>query len=143
MALHLIKLCVGADSVEDLERWTSARAAERLKAGEDAVNEHVTRMYPRRDGEIAGKGSLFWVIKGAVLVRQPILGFSRRTGADRIERCIIALQPTLIRTEAQPRRAFQGWRYLAEEDAPQDLASKGRGGLPPALGRELAELGLL
>ena len=48
-------------------------------------------------------------------------------------------------TEWQPRRAFQGWRYLKPTDAPADLG-KGREDcveMPPKLRRELAELGLL
>lgn len=143
MTVHLLKLCIGADCVDDLAAWVAERTAARTKAGGAAVSEHVTRLFPRRADEIVGAGSLYWVIKGAVLARQPIVSLARRTGADGIERCVITMEPRVIRTEAQPRRAFQGWRYLTAEDAPPDLGKMGRGGMPPELGRELAALGLL
>ncbi|WP_372840818.1 DUF1489 family protein [Phaeovulum sp.] len=112
--LHLIKLCVGAKSVEDLLSWQRSRYA-------DGPAQHVTRMWPKRaEGLLAG-GSLYWVIKGAVLARQTLLGLEERRGADGILRCALILSPEIIRTEAQPRRPFQGWRYLSPKDAPRDL----------------------
>ena len=75
--------------------------------------------------------------------RQKILGFKKRLSADQIERTAIYLEPELILTEAQPRRAFQGWRYLTVEDAPKDLGSRRGNSPPPELSAELAELGLL
>ncbi len=67
------------------------------------------------------------------------------TDVDGISRCELVLGPEVIETEFQPRRAFQGWRYLTEEDAPRDLKNMGDGtaDLPLELRRELAELGLL
>jgi hypothetical protein len=100
-------------------------------------------MHPRREKELLEGGSIYWVIKGVILARQKIVGFEKRTGKDEIERTAILLDPAYVLTEAQPRRAFQGWRYLAGEDAPQDLKKGARKGPPPELGRELAELGLL
>ena len=48
----------------------------------------------------------------------------------------LRLDPEVVRTAPQPRRAFQGWRYLRPEDAPRDLLGRRRGRrLPPALGR--------
>lgn len=143
MTVHLVKLCVGADTVSDLGAWVKKRTRDNESAGRGKVHTHVTRMHPRREDELVKDGSLFWVIKGVIQVRQRILGFERRTGADGIERTAILLAPKLVLTEAQPRRAFQGWRYLAAEDAPRDLGKTGRKGPPPELGAKLAELGLL
>lgn len=145
MPLHIIKLCVGVDSVEDLEAHVAARLAAARASGAVAEQFHVTRVMPKRAAEVLAGGSLYWVIKGQVQVRQSILRFDAVTTADGIERCRIVLQPTFVRTDWMPRRAFQGWRYLVEEDAPRDLGD-GEGSvhaLPPDLRRELADLGLL
>lgn len=143
MTVHLLKLCVGADSVEDLRAWAAARAAENARKGRwGGANVHVTRMFPSRAAEILDGGSLYWVIKGIVLVRQRIIGLERVRELDGAERCAIVLDPEPVDTQAQPRRAFQGWRYLKPEDAPAD-ASVGRGAVPAALRARLAELGLL
>ncbi len=143
MTLHLVKLCAGADGVEDLVHRIEYRVAVNEKSGLGRVHDHVTRMHPRREAELLDGGSIYWVIKGAILARQAITGFERRTGADEIERTAILLDPVCVLTEAQPRRAFQGWRYLSGEDAPKDLKTRGRKAPPPELGRALAELGLL
>ncbi len=135
--LHIIKLCVGADSVADLADWQ----ARRFGGG---VAEHVTRMWPRREAEVLDGGSLYWVIKGLVLCRQRLLGFEERRGADGVARCALRLDPAIIPVAATPRRAFQGWRYLPPEDAPDDIP-EGRppeAALPRELARALAEMGL-
>lgn len=142
MTIHLLKLCVGAESADDLAAWVERRAARNASGPYGRVSEHVTRMFPRRTDEILGGGSLYWVIKGVVLVRQKIVGLEPVTGSDGIVRCAILLEPKLVETEAQPRRAFQGWRYLKPEDAPRDL-KRGRCGEPPVLRAELAALWLL
>jgi len=143
MAVHLLKLCVGASSVEDQRDWIKRRVAANEKAGRGKIHDHVTRMHPRRESELLDGGSLFWVIKGVILVRQKIMGLEKRVGGDGIERTAILLEPKLVLTEPQPRRAFQGWRYLREEDAPSDLPSRSRNSPPPELNAELAALGLL
>lgn len=142
-SIHLVKLCVGAETVEDLTDWQAARMAERQAAGEDAWPVHVTRMWPKRGVDLLAGGSIYWVFKGLVLARQRILGLERRTGADGIARCAIVLDAAAVRTAPQPRRPFQGWRYLAPQDAPRDLIGKGTSDLPPALMAELAQLGIL
>ncbi|MEM6679388.1 MAG: DUF1489 domain-containing protein [Pseudomonadota bacterium] len=135
-ALNIVKLCVGADTIEDLAAWQAHVIAERRKAGQTPVPNHVTRMWPRREAEIMAPeaggrgGSLYWVIKGIILVRQPILRFEE-VMEDGIRRCAITLDPALVRTEARPRRPFQGWRYLEAADAPRDLGPW-RGGAPSA-----------
>lgn len=144
MTVHLVKLCVGAKSVSDLADWVEKRVKLNAQAGRGSVHEHVTRMHPRREAALLDGGSLYWVIKGVIQARQQILGFQSRTGEDGVRRCVIALDPGLILTEFQSRRAFQGWRYLAAADAPKDAGEKRQGALPPPeMAAELAELGLL
>lgn len=145
MTLHLIKLCVGADSIEDLRDWVSRRALVAIAAGLEPSSSHTTRMIPKRIEELLNGGSLYWVIKGQVQARQRLLDLKTFKDADGITRCDLVLGPEVIETERQPKRAFQGWRYLSDEDAPRDLTSLGGGGeeMPLELKRELAELGLL
>lgn len=115
--VNLIKLCVGADSIDDLTGWQAARIAS------DPENQpmHVTRMWPKRADELLNGGSLYWVIKGSVQVRQRVIRLEEVIGADGIRRCGIVLHPELVRTTSALRRPFQGWRYLRPEDAPADL----------------------
>lgn len=145
MSLNLIKLCVGCDSVEDLEEWIAFRLDERRRAGEPVEHYHTTRMTPTRSAEVTDGGSLYWVIKGNVQCRQLITEIRPFADDEGIGRCHLILDPAVVLTEWQPRRAFQGWRYLKPSDAPADL-SRGKAGLveiPPKLRRELADLGLL
>jgi hypothetical protein len=135
--IHILKLCVGAESIDDLSDWQDAHFAGRNP-------EHVTRMWPKRQAEVTDGGSLYWVIKGIVLCRQRITGMEERRWSDGIPRCALILDPEIVRTEAQPRRAFQGWRYLEPKDAPRDLR-KGRtteAALPQVLVTAFAEIGL-
>jgi hypothetical protein len=143
--LHLVKLCVGARSVEDLADWQESQAGH-WPPGR-AV--HVTRMRPARAAEILAGGSLYWVIRGAILCRQRLLALEEVAGDDGVPRCALHLDRAIVRTEPLPRRAFQGWRYLAPEAAPRDLgAPQTRGAgeeapLPPGLAAALAEIGVL
>ena len=140
VALNIIKLCVGAESVEDLTDWHRAHAHVWVVG----TTEHVTRMWPKRQAELLDGGSLYWVIKGAVLARQRLLRLEERRGSDGIGRCALVLDAEVIRTEAALRRPFQGWRYLNPDESPRDLP-KGRvadDALPPELARALAEIGL-
>lgn len=144
MPLNMIKLCVGVETVEDLEHHVATRLDDARRAGVVAEQFHVTRVMPKRANEILAGGSLYWVIKGQVQVRQPILRFDAFTSADGIERCRIVLRSDFIRTDWQPRRAFQGWRYLVQDDAPADFGADGEAAaLPAQLRRELADLGLI
>jgi hypothetical protein len=145
MALHLIKLCVGAESIDDLREWVSERALISIAAGLEPHSVHTTRMFPKRRDDILDGGSLYWVIKGQVKARQPIIGIQEVDCADGIKRCDLILGPEVIETVMQPKRPFQGWRYLDPKDAPKDLHKAGSGleDLPEHMKRELAELGLL
>ena len=144
MALNMLKLCVGCDSVEDLEEWIEFRLREKKLAGEKPEQFHTTRMVPKRVEELTAGGSLYWVIKGSVQCRQRLLEVRPFIDGEGISRCHLVLEPKVVRTDWQPRRAFQGWRYLQTKDAPRDLAAGADvAALPPNLRRDLAELGLL
>jgi hypothetical protein len=144
MSLHMIKLCVGCESVEDLEEWIAMRLDQRRRAGEPVEHWHTTRMVPTRGSELCAGGSLYWVIKGNVQCRQRLLEVRPFVDGEGISRCNLVLDPEVVRTNWQPRRAFQGWRYLKLKDAPSDLGSgDGVSEMPLKLRQELAELGLL
>ena len=136
--LNMIKLCVGCPDPEDLAAWQAARFGDRPA-------EHVTRMWPAREAELLGGGSIYWVFKGVLLARQRLLTLEERRGQDGIRRCALILDREIVRVTPTPRRPFQGWRYLAGADVPGDVP-RGRAAepeLPPGIARELAEMGLV
>lgn len=145
MALNLLKLCVGVDVIEELADHIDQRLAAMRARGETPEQVHTTRMVPKRIEELLDGGSLYWVIKGNVQVRQRLLDIRPFTDGDGISRCHLVLEPKLVTTRFQPRRPFQGWRYLTMADAPADLGGDADeiGDLPVEMRRELAELGLL
>ena len=140
-SINLLKLCVGAEQVEDLINWQQTARAK----GPDGLPRHVTRMWPRQEAELLNGGSLYWVFKGLILCRQSILRLDEVLGSDGISRCGIVLDPQVHRTQSVPKRPFQGWRYLKPGDAPPDLPKTRRNEdpLPPDLNRALAEIGVL
>ncbi len=138
MTLHLIKLCVGVQSIDELQYWI-----KEAKAGRDTL-DHVTRSFPKRKSEILPHGSLYWVIRGMVLCRQPIDDLVTVVGSDGIERCRIVFKPMIVPVRPVPKRPFQGWRYLPADDAPPDLSgSAAAADIDAQMRRDLAELGLL
>ena len=142
--INLVKLCVGIDSVEHLVEWRRNRAALAQSKGEEDASSHTTRMWPKQEKSLLNGGSLYWVIKGNIQIRQRLLRLDEAIGHDGIRRCKIVLEPLLIRTNLAPRRPFQGWRYLKPEDAPADLP-QARGtddSLPKELELALSEIGL-
>ncbi|HTV43993.1 MAG TPA: DUF1489 domain-containing protein [Stellaceae bacterium] len=130
MTLHLLKLAVGITDIEDLVRVRAARAAAR---GGDWV---YTRNHPRRAAEILAGGSIYWVIRGRIRVRQSVTGFRRARDENGRGYCLIDVDPALVETQTRLCRAFQGWRYLPPEAAPPDRSS----GAAPPPERMLAEL---
>ena len=133
MPLHLTKVAVGCRTIESLEKRTLTRARD----GEVRV---VTRMRPKRMAELVG-GSLYWIVKHRITARNRIVGFAE--GEDR--RTVIYLDPMLVAVKAAPKRAHQGWRYLAPLDAPADFdgTDEGISILPPGLAVKLAALALI
>jgi hypothetical protein len=145
MALHLIKLCVGCDSVRDLEDWIKQKLKDKRRSGERAEHIHRTRMVPKRADELTDGGSLHWVIRGQLSCRQRILDVRPFRDKDGTGRCALVLDRKVVLVEPRPYRAFQGWRYLEPDDAPRDLdkAAPGAAAMPEQLRRELRELGLM
>ncbi len=139
--LHLVKLAVGIRDLAHLAERQAARAVS------DPPLRHQTRMFPRRAEEIVAGGSIYWVVTGVVLVRQRIVEIRQEAWDDATACAGLILDPKLVQVEARPMRPFQGWRYLAADDAPPDLESsrpgRGEAAMPPALRRELATLCLL
>ena len=138
MAVHLLKMCVGVDSVDQLRQFQ----AQRMARGETL--RHVTRYKPRRGPEVLAGGSLYWVIRGAIRVRQRIIGFEEVV-TDVGLKCGLLLGSDLVATLPQPRRPHQGWRYLDNDAAPEDLdkATDAGNELPPEMLAELRELGIM
>ena len=130
MPLHLVKLAVGIDDIDDLRRIREARAAER---GGSWV---YTRNHPRRAQEVLAGGSSYWVIRGQIRVRQRVTGLRRERDNTGRRYCLIEVDAELVPTLPRACRPFQGWRYLSPGDAPLDRP----GAAAPALDRMLGEL---
>lgn len=141
MTLHLIKLSVGTDSLDDLKSWQKEWLKQQKSAGKKPELIHVTRMTPKRMDELLDDGSIYWVVKGWIVARQKLLDF-RETKKNGVPHCAIVYDKKIIPVQMRQHRAFQGWRYLATKDAPKDSAA-GSDALPEHLRKELAALGLL
>jgi hypothetical protein len=130
MPLHMTKIAYRSGSVENLRRW--------VEAGSEALM--TTRYLPKRHEEMIG-GSLYWIIEHAIVARSEILRIEQRPDA----RWTIVLEPKLRLVHPTAKRAHQGWRYLADKDAPPDLAEGEAAGdaLPGRLVRDLSKLGLV
>ncbi|MGO4677857.1 DUF1489 family protein [Bosea sp. 2YAB26] len=145
MALHMLKLCVGAESIRDLEEWVEEQMALMRRLGRWEEQTHTTRMVPKRIEEIVDGGSLYWVIKGQISARQRLTDIRPFTDGEGIGRCHLVMEPVVIPVEPRPFRPFQGWRYLQPKDAPRDIGQHGGdlAEMPEEMRRELAGLGLL
>lgn len=137
MTVHMVKLSVGSQTVEDLADW-QARQMQRL---ENPV--HHTRMSPKRAAEMLDGGSIYWVIKRAIRVRQQIIDLRAIKDDEGRDMCELVFDPNLVRTYAQARRPFQGWRYLKPGDAPRDLKTGDVAmDIPPDLDAALKQAGV-
>ncbi len=144
MALHLVKLCFGVESIGQLRDWQKRRGVI-CQAGYPVV-VHYTRNRPRRWAELVDGGSLYWVIKGAILVRNPIVAVEKVEREESRKTCALVLKAEPIETLAKRHRPIQGWRYLAAENAPPDRKADRTAGefkVPPSLAAELRALGLI
>ncbi len=139
MSLHMIKLSVGTNDVEDLRRWQGRRLRQLGRVF------HKTRMMPRRRAELVNGGSIYWVIKGAIRARQRLTDVEAAVDEAGNPCTLLLLDPDLVHTLPRPHRAFQGWRYYGTEDAPPDLKDLPAGveDMPPDMLAALHELGLI
>ncbi len=145
MALNLIKLSVGIENIQHLQDIQNRRLND-MKAQKRKIQlRHLTRHMPRRQKELLDGGSLYWVIKGVIQVRQKLIGFESTKRQNGTPACAILFEKEHIRTLPKKFRAFQGWRYLTMENAPPDLASLSAvdSKLPVEMSQELRSLGLL
>jgi hypothetical protein len=136
MPVHLLKLAVGIDDLDHLRRIRAARTAER---GGSWV---YTRNHPRRAQEVLAGGSIYWIIRGQIRVRQLVTGFRSERDDNGRRYCLIDVDAKLVPTLSRPWRPFQGWRYLSPEDAPADRSGN-REPLPDRMFAELRALGLI
>jgi len=141
MTLHLQKLSVGSESIDSLVDWQNHVVSRRLARGETPHHVHVTRMFPKQAAALLDGGSVYWVIKGSIQCRNPIVALEETTKNGH-RACAILMAPGPIPVRPVPRRAFQGWRYLQAGDAPQDMTGPGAGlDLPGALRAKLLDIG--
>jgi hypothetical protein len=145
MTVHLVKLCVGCDTIQDLQDWQRQRLKELRRARKPMELYHRTLQTPKRRDEVLDGGSLYWVIKGVILVRQRILDLRPDRKDDGTPCCAIVYDEELVATRPQGRRAFQGWRYLHVEDAPADLrvVTDADSDMPKKMRADLRELRLI
>ncbi len=138
--LHMVKLAVGIRNIVHLRDVQAHRAALMPPL------RHQTRSFPRRAAEIIDGGSMYWVIAGAILVRQRIIDIIQDRHDDDSACAGLVLDPTLVPVAGRATRPFQGWRYLSQEAAPADLDSNSvgaSGDMPEEMRRSLQSLGLL
>lgn len=151
MTVHLVKLCVGIDSIAELVQYREEMARKRGRSKKQLEDSHWTRSFPRRAEEVLDGGSLYWVIRGQICARHRILRLDEVEDDDGKAYCAIVYDPTVIVTDIRPRRAFQGWRYLEADDAPPDRPDQraalahalAEEDIPEKLRAELRELGLI
>ena len=145
MTVHLVKIAVGADSIEDIAEFQKQRRAKLKAERGKAILIHKTRNMPKRESEIVKAGSIYWIVKGFIRVRQRILGFEKRTDTEGRPYCEIRLDSKLVRTVPLAHKPIQGWRYMEEDAVPADLTGKAARAdeMPPEMMMQLRELGLL
>ena len=137
MTVHLKKLSVGSQSLDNLRDWQALRLAQGGKL------VHVTRNRPRRAEELLDGGSIYWIIKGVVTARQAIIDLAEAQRADGTPACGIVLSPEIVQVAPTKMRIFQGWRYLEANEAPPDIGGDDSGDMPVKLVAELRDLGIL
>lgn len=145
MTVNLIKLCVGIEDVDHLAEVQKKRLERKKRAGLPQELIHVTRSFPRRANEVLDGGSMYWVIRGIIRVRQKITDLRETVNDAGKPACGIVLDPEHVLTERRSFRAFQGWRYFAVDDAPRDIRDldADTSELPDDMADELKELGLI
>ena len=146
MTIHLVKICVGIESVDHLREVQIERLRQIREKNRSGDLRHLTRNFPKRGEEILDNGSIYWIIKGYIRVRQRITGFGEAFGRNGKPRCALILNPKLVQTVLLPHKPIQGWRYMEVDFAPADLTTAERkivSSIPHDMADELRSLGLL
>jgi hypothetical protein len=144
--VNLLKTAAGLQEIDQLvERQRGNRM---IYEGEKATYAYTRYMPKRYDEILRTDGSIYWILKNRIQVRQRILGFEMtKDDGDEFEWCKIIVDPQFWLTVAQPKKAIQGWRYLDEKDAPKDrvkyIAGSSNEEPPEEMAAELKRLGLL
>ncbi len=134
VSLNILKLCVGADDLSDLQNWQK----QLMKTLPAPV--HRTRMVPKRIDELLDGGSIYWVIKGVIQVRQAFTDIRVIDDRNGRKACELVFDPELIMVDPTPKRPFQGWRYLKGSEAPKDLKpGSAADDIPPDLHAKLKD----
>ena len=141
--LHLIKLSVGSTSFSSLDSWQQ-RVAFKHSSGKKVFN-HGTTMRPKRTEELLAGGSVYWVVKGFIIGRNPLVAIDYDPKAAGRQKCSLLCGLPMIPVMPRRFRAFQGWRYFKPADAPRDMTrtQMKKGHLPPEMMAELSDLGLI
>jgi hypothetical protein len=142
MTLHILKLLVGVEDVDHLAQ------IQKIRLKREGVLSHITRNTPRKAVEILEGGSVYWVIKRFIRVRQRLVGIEKGVNSEGKPSCALILDPNLVATELKEFRAFQGWRYFKNEESPADLINQTgeteiHKRLPDDMAAELKSLGLI
>ena len=145
MAIHMIKLVVGIDTLEDFAAW---QAHERVMFEGQEANIVRTRFLPKKAEEILkSEGSIYRVIKNRIVCRQRIIGFDTYESSDKGTQSLILTDTDVIETVSTPHRPFQGWRYFDQAKAPKEkgvyVLGQAHDAPPPEMEEELKEAGLL
>lgn len=144
--INLLRLAVGATDIDDLRSFQLGRSNDHLPDGFGPVVYTITKRFPKRAAELVDGGSIYWVVKGQIRVRQRIVAIDQVTDQAGEERARLVLAAEWILTLPTTCRPFQGWRYFEPSSAPIDLgdASRSLGGeVPVEMLAELKSLGLI
>jgi hypothetical protein len=138
LTYHLKKIAVGIETIERL------RIRQEMLLSTYGKIIHTTRNMPRQKEQLIKTGSIFWIIKRNVLVRQKILDIISVIRDDGSNGCEIELDKYLVRVIPTPMKPFQGWRYFMADDIPPDLnlSNFEDEELPEKINSELIKLGL-
>lgn len=148
MHVNIMRPCVGIHSPMELYDHQLAHRGIVDDNGRK-LNYFTTRNTPKRANELLDGGSVYWIIKGAIVMRQTILDVETLLDDNGKKYCLITKDPEIILTTPKPQRAMQGWRYLEANQAPKDLypldpdAENEQDQLDEGMAKDLAELGLL
>lgn len=143
MPLHILKVAAGISSIDQLKMVVDRYSYHDPDLGH--IMHMSSRNTPKRANEILDNGSIFWIIKRAIVARAPVIAIREDERLDGRKGCQMCIRPEVILTVPQPKRGFQGWRYLKDSEAPGDLlnTAEAEGQGSPELALELKELGLL